>query len=119
MENNLLSGYRCPSGHPFFTISTIIHSEGELSTVALLSRLCVGICSCVVLLSLCLDWETKAWWCYSHRKGVHSIDRALLKPKTSSGGRSVRHLPPRAEGTAPGAALTQREQVWVQSHLRG
>lgn len=101
----------------FFTISTIIHSEGELNTVALLSRPCLGICSCVVLLSSCLDWDSKTWWCYSQRKAVHFIERALLKPKTSSGGRSVGHLAPKAEGTAPGAAVIQRERVWVQRQL--
>lgn len=65
------------------------------------------ICSCVVLLLLCLDWEGKTQWCYSLRKGVHFTERALLKPKTSSGGRSVKHLPPRAGDAAADAALVQ------------
>lgn len=94
MEINLLSGNSCPSGHLFFTISAIIHCEGELNTVALLGRLCVRICSCVVSLLLCLDWESKTWQCYSSSKGVHFSETALLKPKTSSAGRSVKQ--PRA-----------------------
>lgn len=62
------------------------HRRGELNTVILVSRLCASICNCVVLLLLCSDLESKTSWCCSSGKGVHFIERALLKPMTSSGG---------------------------------